>query len=160
VLQGIKPAERPQPAARDLEGVFADLREEVTRRLATNNPDQELAAGLAFYQAGQLDLAVPRLEASSRAPASRFAAAATLGRIFLELGQTWKAIDWLERAAEVSAPTPADGHRLLYELADALEGVGEVARALAICLELRAEAGDYQDVAIRVERLAKVQARG
>ena len=38
--------------------------------------------------------------------------------------------------------------------------IGEVARALAICLELRAEAGDYQDVAMRVDRLAKVQARG
>jgi hypothetical protein len=48
----------------------------------------------------------------------------------------------------------------LFELADALEGAGEVARALAICLELRADAGDYQDVAERVDRLAKVQSRG
>jgi hypothetical protein len=48
----------------------------------------------------------------------------------------------------------------LYELADALEAVGEISRALAICLELRAEAGDYQDVVTRVNRLAKVQARG
>ena len=35
-----------------------------------------------------------------------------------------------------------------------------VARALAICLELQAEAGDYRDVAARIDRLAKVQARG
>jgi tetratricopeptide (TPR) repeat protein len=148
------------PAPKDLEDVFADLREEATRRVATNNPDQEFAAGLAFYQAGQLDFAVPRLEAASRAPAHRFTAAATLGRIFLERGETWQAIEWFERAADAPAPSPADTHRLLYELADALEGVGEVARALAICLELHAEAGDYQDVATRVDRLAKVQARG
>ena len=37
-------------------------------------------------------------------------------------------------------------NRLLFELADALEKVGEVARALAVCLELQAEAGDYEDV--------------
>jgi tetratricopeptide (TPR) repeat protein len=148
------------PPPRDLDDVFAGLREDAARRFATNNPDQELAAGLAFYQAGQLDLAAPRLEAASRAPANRFVAAATLGRILLERGETWQAIDWFERAADAPAPTPADTHRLLYELADALEGVGEVARALAICLELRAEAGDYQDVATRVDRLAKVQARG
>ena len=152
----------PQSASttRDLDGVFADLREEATQRFATNNPEQELVAGVAFYRAGQLDFAVPRLEAASRSSAHRFEAAATLGRIFLERGDAWRAIEWLERAAEVPAPAPADTHRLLYELADALEGVGEVARALAICLELQAEAGDYQDVSARVDRLVKVQARG
>jgi tetratricopeptide (TPR) repeat protein len=155
------PQAAPQPPApRDLDDIFADIREEAAQSFARNNPDQELAAGIAFYRAGQLDLAVPRLEAASRAAATRFAAAATLGRIFLERGDTWRAIEWLERAAETPAPAPSDGHRLLYELADALEGIGEVARALAICLELRAEAGDYQDVAMRVDRLAKVQARG
>ena len=61
-----RPLSRRTP--KDLDDVFADLREEATRRFATNNPDQELAAGLAFYQAGQLDFAVPRLEAASRAP--------------------------------------------------------------------------------------------
>ena len=44
-----------------------------------------------------------------------------------------------------------------YELSEALEATGEVARALAICIELQAEAGNYRDVAARVSRLAKVQ---
>ena len=166
VLEGIKPSPVVSPSPgqppppRDLDDVFADLREEASRRLTKNNPEEELAKGLAFYSSGQLDFAVPRLEAASRALASRFAAAATLGRICLGRGETWHAIEWFERAADAPAPTPADGHRLLYELADALEGVGEVARALAICLELRAEAGEYQDIATRVDRLAKFQARG
>jgi tetratricopeptide (TPR) repeat protein len=149
-----------RPPAKDLEDIFADLRKEAGHRFVTNNPGDELLAGLALYDAGQLDFAVPRLEAAFRAPTTRFRAAAALGRICLERGDTWRAIDWFERAAEGGAPTPGDGHRLLYELADALENVGEVARALAICLELRADAGDYQDVEARVERLAKVQARG
>lgn len=153
-------SEPPPPPPQDLDGVFADLREEANRRFATNNPEQELAAGVAFYRAGQLDFAVPRLEAASRIPAHRFEAAATLGRISLERGDTWQAIEWFERAVDAPAPAPAETHRLLYELADALEGVGEVARALAICLELQAEAGDYQDVSTRVDRLVKVQARG
>jgi len=135
-------------------------REEANRRFATNNPEQELAAGVAFYRAGQLDFAVPRLEAASATAVHRFEAAATLGRIFLERGDTWRAIEWFERAADAPAPSPAETHRLLYELGDALEGVGEFARALAICLELQAEAGDYQDVSTRVDRLLKVQARG
>jgi hypothetical protein len=71
-----------------------------------------------------------------------------------------QALEWLERAAEAPAPTPDEGYQLLYELAEALEDSGETARALAICIELQAEAGDYRDVAARVDRLAKVQARG
>jgi tetratricopeptide (TPR) repeat protein len=166
VIEGIKPlpvvssASSPLPPPRDLEDVFADLREEATRRFSQNNPTEELAKGLAFFDAGQFDFAVPRLEAASRGLPTRFAASAALGRICLGRGETWRAIEWFERGAEATAPTPADAHRLLYELADALESVGEVARALAICLELQAEAGEYQDVATRVDRLVKVQARG
>jgi hypothetical protein len=49
---------------------------------------------------------------------------------------------------------------LLYDLADALESAGEGPRALAIWIDLRAEAGNYRDVSARVDRLAKVQAQG
>ena len=35
-----------------------------------------------------------------------------------------------------------------------------MARALAICLELQADAGAFRDVAERIDRLTKVQARG
>jgi hypothetical protein len=35
-----------------------------------------------------------------------------------------------------------------------------VARALAICLELQADAGEYKDVSKRIDRLTKVQAGG
>jgi tetratricopeptide (TPR) repeat protein len=150
----------PQLVSKDIDSVFAQFRDEASQRLSTDTVAQDLSRGMALYEAGQLDEAVAPLEAASRAPRYRFEAATTLGRIFLEGGETWRAIEWLERAAQAPAPTPEEGHRLLYELADALEAVGEISRALAICLELRAEAGDYQDVATRVNRLAKVQARG
>ena len=51
-----------------------------------------------------------------------------------------------------------DANRLLCEFVDTLEKVGEVARALGVCLELQAEAGEYEDIAERIDRLAKVQA--
>jgi tetratricopeptide (TPR) repeat protein len=161
VLDRFKPAATlPSPLPQDIDQVFARMRDEASRRQPAETAEQDLAVGITLYESGRLDEAAIRLEAASRAPGYRFDAARTLGRIFLERGDTWAAIDWLERAAQAPASSPADGHRLLYELADALEAVGEVARALAVCLELRAEAGDYQDVTTRVDRLSKVQLRG
>jgi hypothetical protein len=66
----------------------------------------------------------------------------------------------MERAVLAPPPTAEEGYALRYDLADALERTGEVARALAICLELQAEAGRYRDVPARVERLTKTQMRG
>ena len=48
----------------------------------------------------------------------------------------------------------------LYDLGDTLEAGGETARALAVFLELQADAGDFRDVARRVERLSRVQTGG
>jgi tetratricopeptide (TPR) repeat protein len=149
-----------EPRAADLDGVFSQLREEATRRSRQSGAEEDFRRGVAALDAGQFDEAAPLLQSASKSPRLRFAAASRLGRAFREHGMTHDAVEWLERAAEAPPPNPEEGHLLLYELAEALEATGELARALAICIELQAEAGDYRDIAARVERLAKVQTRG
>jgi len=61
-----------------------------------------------------------------------------------------------ERAAQAPAPSPEEGYMVMYELADALESVGEVARAWQFALSSR-HAPEFRDVASRVDRLNKVQ---
>jgi hypothetical protein len=48
----------------------------------------------------------------------------------------------------------------LYDLASTLESSGDTSRALAAFLELQADAGEYRDVAARVDRLGRVQTGG
>ena len=154
-------APKPPPGAAagdDLNGVFERLRDQASKQV--DAAEAELKKGLALRKAGKIDDAIAALQAASRAPKLRFQTASLLGRIYVERKALPQAIEWFERAAQAPAPTAADGHLLLYELADALEGVGEVARALAVCLELQADAGDYRDVSARVDRLSKVQTRG
>jgi hypothetical protein len=79
-----------------------------------------------------------------------------LAKACLELKDYVHAIEWYERAVEAPAPSPMAHHALLYELASVLEANGEGARALAVLLELQAEAGEYRDVSSRLEQL-KVQ---
>ena len=132
-------------------------------RLQDGNSDaaeMAFARGLALEQAGQLDESIAQLAAAARSPRLRFQAASRLARAHRLLGRPLEAIEWFERAAEAPPPLPQEGHTLLYELADTLESVGEHARALAVYLELRADAGDYRDVAARVDRLVNIEARG
>ena len=82
-----------------------------------------------------------------------------LAKAWLAAGDHARAIEWYERAVEAPAPSPIAHHALLYELASVLEANGEGARALAVLLELQAEAGEYRDISSRLEQL-KVQMGG
>jgi len=161
VLDDIKPAPLPLPASQiqpDLDGVFGNLRDQASRRSGAEEGEKDYQRGLALRDAGDFEGCMQALEKASRAPGLRFAAASLLGRLFDERNLLPQALEWLERAAQAPAPTADEGHALLYDLADALERYGETSRALAICLEIQAEAGEYRDVAARIERLTKVQA--
>jgi tetratricopeptide (TPR) repeat protein len=170
VLDDIKKPGAPAPpaappaetaaASGDLDAVFGNMREQVSRRSGLDDSEREYKRGLALRTAGDIDGCIQALEIASRSPKLRFSTAWLIARLYRDRGMAQPSLDWLERAAQAPAPNEDDGRQVLYELADGLEQMGESARALAICLELQAAAGDYKDIAARVDRLAKVQARG
>lgn len=164
VLDDIKPTAPPAPtkAAKpaDLDGVFGNLRDLASRRSGLDEAEKDYKRGLALRDAGDIDGCIQALEKASRSPKLRFATSWLIGRLYRDRGMMPQALEWLERAAQAPASTSDDAHQLLYELAEGLEKVGEVARALAILLELQAEAGSYRDIDARIGRLNKVQARG
>ena len=162
VLSGMEPASPvlPPDKPQDLEAVFEQMRTRVAQ-------EQEVASAASLYERGiehvshgRLAEAVADLKAASRAPLYRFTAAAQLGRLYVGRGELKIGVEWLERAAEAPAPTPEEGFALLYELADTLDRLGESARALAVLMELDADAGGYRDVRQRVAELSRDQAGG
>jgi tetratricopeptide (TPR) repeat protein len=148
----------------DLSIVLNDIREPAVVGAAMPHPapksDDPFLVGAALHKAGKLEDAIPHLETASRTPALRFQSASLLGRIYRAREMKTQAVEWLERAARAPAPSFEDYHQLLFELADLLESTGDAARALSLYRELHADAGDYRDVAARVDRLTKVQMRG
>jgi tetratricopeptide (TPR) repeat protein len=158
-LQG-RPVMTTPPEPENLDEVFQDFRDEVSRQNGTDDAAQHLKLARTYLEMGMSDDAIGSLETAARSPRHRFDAASTLGRLYRDMKDMPHAIEWLERAAEAPAPGPDEGRALLYDLGATLEEAGETARALAIFLELQADAGSYRDVSARVDRLARVQAGG
>ncbi len=154
------PPPAPAPPREDLDQVFQEFRSEVSRQSGTVDAAQHLALAHTYLEMGMEDDAIQALKTAARSPRHRFEAGATLARLFNARGETMQAIEWMERAAEAPAPGLEEGRALLYDLAVTLENAGETARALAVFMELQADAGSYRDVDARVERLSRVQTGG
>jgi tetratricopeptide (TPR) repeat protein len=152
--------EAGEPVSKDIDSVFKKMRSEASRRSTGDGAEAQLKRGLALRREGRIDECIEAFAIASRSPRHRFTASSLIGRIYRERDQLHEAIEWFERAAQAPASTADDGFILMYELADALEAAGEVSRALAVCMELQANAGEFRDVAERVDRLAKVQTQG
>jgi tetratricopeptide (TPR) repeat protein len=157
-LEDSDDAAAPRPTS--LGDVFKGLRKDAPQREAADQSAQHMKLARTYIEMGMLQEATTSLKTAARSPRRRFEAAALLGRLYREHGEITDAIEWFERAAEATVPTPEEGHALLYDLGLALEDAGETARALAVFLELQAHAGEYRDVSDRADRLARVQTGG
>jgi tetratricopeptide (TPR) repeat protein len=142
----------PEPVP-DLEAVFASLRAKALSEEHLAAARAQYDRGLGHLTAGRLYEAVLDLQAAARVPSLRFQAAAALGRIHLSRGELHPGVEWLERAVEAPAASPEEGLAVLYELADALERMGEEARSLAVLIELDTHAANYRDVRARIGAL-------
>jgi len=143
--------------APDIEDVFAQMRAKSAREQQASAALGQYEQALQFIEQGLDKEAIAALEAAARVPMLRFKAAARLGRMLIDRGDLNEGVEWLERAAEAPAPSPEEGYDLLYELAGALEAQGELARALAILMELDAESDGYRDVRTRIMYLSRAQ---
>ena len=154
-----KPA-APPPSSQNLDAVFSEFRNEVSRQSGANEAAEYLGLGKTYLEMDMTEEAIGALRTAARAPAQRFEAASLIGRLYRKNSDLPHAIEWLERAAEAPAPGVNEARELLYELGSILESVGETSRALAVFLELQSDAGEYRDVAAHVERLTRTQAGG
>ncbi len=139
----------------ELERVFEDFREEAARKGTADTAGQQYRLGLMYRDAGQTQEAVKALQQAVRSPRHRFDAATQLGRLHRDRGAIPEAIEWFERATQAASPTAAASHDVLYDLAQLLVASGEADRALAVFLELQADAPDYRDVSLQIERLSQ-----
>jgi len=153
-------AEMTPPDPEELAKAFKDFHSEVSRRDGSDEAAQHLKLARTYLEMGMSEEAIGALETAAASPRHRFEAGALLARLYRTRQDLRRAIEWFERAAEAPAPAAEAGRELLYELGSTLELSGDTSRALAVFLELHADAGGYRDVAARVDRLGRVQTGG
>jgi tetratricopeptide (TPR) repeat protein len=154
------PSRKPVPPPASLDEAFEDFRSEVSKQTGTHEAGEQLTLAKTYLEMSMTKEAIAAFSEAARAPTHRFEAASMLGRLYQKRNELARAAEWLERAAEAPAPSAGEGRELLYDLGAILESIGEIARALAVFLELQADAGEYRDVPARVERLARIQTGG
>jgi tetratricopeptide (TPR) repeat protein len=159
-LQDKAKPDAPPTVHKSLDEVFDSRRSDASRQAGVEEAAKQLEVGRSYLGMGMLDEAIGALTKAAKIPAHRFEAASMLGRLYLKRGDLPHAAEWLERAAEAPPPTRDAGFELIYDLGLTLEATGEVSRALAVLMELQADAGEYRDVAARIDRLARVQTGG
>jgi hypothetical protein len=162
-LQGMTKPLPPKPGATpsdNLDDAFGEFRSAVSKQTGAHEAGEKLTLAKTYLEMGMTDEAMAALADAAKVPTHRFEAGSILGRLYQKKNDLPHAAEWLERAAEAPAPTANEGRELLYDLGAILEVMGETARALSVFLELQTEAGEYRDVAARVERLARVQTGG
>ena len=159
-MQGSAAPVPQPPAPPTLNDVFKGMRGTAATDPETDEAGEHLGLARTYLEMGMVDEAMSSFRTAARSPRHRFVAAFMLGQLHRDQGDPMHAVEWLERAAEAPAPGVDEGRALLYELGSLLESIGETARALAVFLELQADAGEYQDVAAKVDHLSRVQTGG
>ena len=154
VVASAEPVAEPQ----DLEATFEEIRLRAARDQQATNAAEQYERALKHLEVGLVADATAELEGAARAPLFRFRASARLGRLYVARGEVQEGVEWLERAAEAPPSSPDEGLSVLYDLAGALEHVGETARALAVLLEINSDHPSYRDVGERIELLTRAQA--
>jgi tetratricopeptide (TPR) repeat protein len=155
-LHGMKPGEvaAPPKAQPTVESVLQGVRAEAVHEASSPEvAEQHFKLATTYIEIGLAEEAMSALEVAARSIRHRFRAGALLGKLYMDRNDVVHAVEWFERAAEAPAPSEPAAHQLLYELATALEAQGETDRALAVLLELQSEAGEYRDLAQRLEHL-------
>jgi hypothetical protein len=137
----------------ELGQVFADLRAKADDD--DGEASEHLALAKTYAEMGMPLEGLGALEVAARSPRYRFEAGSMLARLYRDRGEVARAIEWFERAAEAPANSIDAGRELLYDLGILLQQAGERERALAVFLELDAEAPGYHDVPDRVADLSR-----
>ncbi len=141
-----------QEEIQSVDELFEEFKKGVDEQISDDDYETHYDLGIAYKEMGLLEEAINEFRRAQR-DQTRFLECSTLiGNCMIELGRTEDAIEHYEGALAKSG-TQNETIALKYECALAYQGLGELEKALALFMEIRAVEADYRDLESRIEAL-------
>jgi tetratricopeptide (TPR) repeat protein len=139
----------------DVESVFAQFKKGVAEQIAPDDSETHFDLGIAYKEMGLIDDAVNEFELAAKSKKRACTALTMIGTCQLERGKSDLAIEYFQRALKAEGAGAAEELALNYEIGNAYDLMGDIARALASFELVAARDRSYRGVSGRIDQLKK-----
>jgi pilus assembly protein FimV len=139
----------------DVESVFAQFKKGVAEQIAPDDSETHFDLGIAYKEMGLIDDAVSEFELAARSKKRACTSLTMIGSCHLERGKADLAIEYFQKALKAEGAGAAEELALNFEIGNAYDQTGDIARALTSFEQVAARDRNYRGVSARIEQLKK-----
>lgn len=136
-----------------LEEILTDFKKGVEKQLGSEDYDTRYNLGIAYKEMGLIDEAIGEFQIASKDEKRFLECCSMLGLCFLEKGMPKLAIKWYQKGLEVPGHSEEQYLGLRFDMAQALETMGEYAQALETYQEVYGLNANYRNVTKKISEV-------
>lgn len=137
----------------ELEEVFREFQKGVAEQLSEEDSDTHFNLGIAYKEMGLLPEAIREFQVASRDAVFFVECCSMIGVCYVEQGLWDQAASWYSKALDAPELSQASVLALTYDLANAVEGGGNVERALELFNQIHRIDPSFRDTTHRINLL-------
>ena len=150
----VEKAAGPSDGEVNLEDVFREFQKGVAEQLSEEDADTHFNLGIAYKEMGLLPEAIREFQVASKDPEFFVECCSMIGVCYVDQAMWEQAAGWYQRALEAPLLREESVLALKYELANCLEGSGDLGGAAEFFEQIKLEDPAYRDITSRVDGLA------
>lgn len=145
--------EAPESDAGILNDIFNEFKKGVDDQLDADDYETRYNLGIAYKEMGLVDEAIREFQVASADKGRTIECCSMLGLCFMEKGDADAAVRWFEKGLTGNGHTPEQLLGLHFDLAQALESLGDTARALEAYRKVHKQNPNHRNVGERIRKL-------
>jgi len=142
-----------EKAKEEMDSIFDAFKKGVEHEVEEGDFDTHYNLGIAYKEMGLVDDAIREFQIAARVQGDSVQGGSMLAMCYMESGQLDKAVEEYRRLQELVGVDDERHLSVQYDLAVATEAMGDSKSALALFVEIENQAGNYKDVAERIQKL-------
>ena len=140
---------------KELSEIVSTFRKKVTEKIEKKDTESHFNLGIAYLEQGLLDEAIEELELACQDQHKVLDCYSIISHCYKKKKEYKRAVEWIERALDISKKGTSQYFGLMYELASLYEEMQENKKALDIYDEIIKWNPRYRDTTDKIEKLKK-----